>query len=529
MAPTLENYLMRRLNIKYGAARSLSLLGRVLLGLEKDEPATIALRRECLRLYGVLPAEYDDPDNTEQAADPSECTLLYRRAEILVSIQRPVAEIVNDYEEIIGPLQQEEQEEQQEEQDLAKQQSQDCTAETFEETSSSEESVSGWTSKESGRGSSDDEHYIEAGPVLGEEEELSEKEDDVSLPDNHDIGESLCLEESHSEALDIELHGIDDAQQKEEVVSLPDNNIFESSCPDDSSEASDPELRGINDLQLRRINLQRRAMVLAYKERYGPIQEIIEQDGHEAPLEVKRNLERGLDATEELTESDAADEEEEGIRVISRKVAMVDSKLLVKELKEQWARKEELKNREKKLDEILTRSQITSSERIVDETVLQTAAVRELSFFGSLLATIENGGDGTDASDSVTSTSTRTLIETCSLAVQPPASAQAAMDCKEIVMAALYFLSSEPPPPNANDSDTHADDDIHSAGSANLLWLLPLIRPQQMTRDLENISYEKVGDWKLVEIESQVTALEQVFSTVAKSMHGLAGSAFVPN
>jgi hypothetical protein len=44
---------------------------------------------------------------------------------------------------------------------------------------------------------------------------------------------------------------------------------------------------------------------------------------------------------------------------------------------------------------------------------------------------------------------------------------------------------------------------------------------------LENISYQKVRDWKLVAIESQVAALEEVFCTVAKNMHGLAGSAFV--
>jgi hypothetical protein len=550
MAPTLENYLMRRLGIKYGAARSLALLNRVLLGMEKDEPPTLELQRECLRFYGVLPADYDDPEHVQQA-DPSECSLLQTRAEILVSIQRPVAEIVNSYEEIIGPK---EQEQQQEEQDLAKQQSQDCTAETFEETSSSsEESFSGWTSKESGIDSSEDEYYsIETSPVLGEEEKLLKKEDDVSLPDNHDVDESSCLEESHSEALpntelcgiddvgesscleeshsealsNTELCGIDDgAQKKDEALLFPDKHIFELSFSDDSCEKSDPELRGINDLQLRRVNLQRRVMVLAYQERYGPIQERIEQEGHEAPLEVKRNIEKGLDVTEDLTESDAAADEGEAIRVESRKVTVVDSKLMVKELKEQRARKEELQNKENKLDEILARFQKASSERIVDERVSQRAAARELSFFESLLATIENGGDGTDASDLGTSTST--FIKNCSLAV-PPASAHAAMDCKEIVMAALYFLSSAPSPPNADESDTHADASTHTTGSTNLLWLLPLIRPQQMTWDLEKIAYHKAGDWKLVEIESQVAALEQVFCTVAKSMHGLAGSAFVP-
>jgi hypothetical protein len=536
MAPTLEMYLMRRLKIKYGAARSVALLGRLLLGMEKDEPATAALRRECLRLYGVLPEEYDDHEEPVQA-DPSKCNMLYTRAEILELIQRPVAEIVNDYEEIIGPkLQRQQEQEQQEEEEQALfassthklQQSQDWTSETFEETSSSEESVSGWTSKESARESSEDEElYIETRPVLGEECELWEKEDYISLLGNHNIGESSsCLEESQSDVLDIELRGIYDAQQKEEAVSLPDKHIFESSGSDDSSAASDPRLRGIDDSHLSKISLQRRAMVLAYEEKYGPIQKRIEQDGHGAP-------EKGLDVTEELTESDAADEEEEeSIQEVSRKVAMMDSKILVKELKEQRVLKEELRKKEKRLDEILTRFcprfQETSPERTEDENVSQMAATGELSFFGSLLTTIDNGGDGTDASYSVTSTSTRTLIKTCSLTV-PPASTPAAMDRKEIVMAALDFLSSVPPPLNADETDTRSDAAIHTAGSTDLLSLLPLIRPQQMTPDLEEISWKKVGRWKLVEIESQVATLEQVFCAAAKSMHGLLGSAFVPD
>jgi hypothetical protein len=152
------------------------------------------------------------------------------------------------------------------------------------------------------------------------------------------------------------------------------------------------------------------------------------------------------------------------------------------------------------------------SEDMSDETVLQMAAAGELSLFGSLLATIENGnGDGTRDvataanTDSInaTSTSTRTLIKTCSLAV-PPASAPASMDCKEMVMAALHFLSSVPPT-NTTFTNNNAN--------ANLLQLLPLIRPQQMTPDLEKRSYQKVGDWKLGDelLDTQVAALEQVF------------------
>jgi hypothetical protein len=156
---------------------------------------------------------------------------------------------------------------------------------------------------------------------------------------------------------------------------------------------------------------------------------------------------------------------------------------------------------------------VTVTEDMSDETILQMAAAGELSFLGSLLATIEHGGDGTDAvasNSNVASTSTRTLIKTCSLAV-PPASAPASMDCKEMVMAALHFLSSVP----SADVDAGMDIQTDAPGNAqhNLLQLLPLIRPQQMTPDLEKRSYQKVRDWKLgdAEFQSQLAALEQVF------------------
>lgn len=158
---------------------------------------------------------------------------------------------------------------------------------------------------------------------------------------------------------------------------------------------------------------------------------------------------------------------------------------------------------------------VAVTEDMSDETVLKMAAAGELSFFGSLLATMEHGGDGTDrgtdvnAPDSANSTSTRTLIKTCSLAV-PPAAAPATMDCKEMVMAALHFLSSVP--------TADADTDLPGSAKHNLLRLLPLILPQQMTPDLEKRSYQKVGDWKLggdseaeIQFQSQVAALEHVF------------------
>jgi hypothetical protein len=203
-----------------------------------------------------------------------------------------------------------------------------------------------------------------------------------------------------------------------------------------------------------------------------------------------------------------------------------------------------------------------------DETVLEMAAAGELSFLGSLLSMIEQGGDGTDHTirtnmdppvDSVTSTttttttSTRTLIRTCSLAV-PPAHVPAAMDCKEMVMAALHFLSTVPvdvtvptstptPTPTLTQSLPNADADmedtdtfIHTATATATASIIqntrtptPLIRAHQMTPDLEKRSYQKVGDWKLADIlESQVAELEQVFLSGSKEYAWLGREHFCP-
>ena len=62
-----------------------------------------------------------------------------------------------------------------------------------------------------------------------------------------------------------------------------------------------------------------------------------------------------------------------------------------------------------------------------------------------------------------------------------------------MVLAALHFLSSK--------SETQSD---------HILWL-PLIRPLQAFGDLEKRNFEKVGDWRLEDIEEKLLKMEEVF------------------
>eukprot|EP00536_Pseudo-nitzschia_multiseries_P011557 jgi/Psemu1/308338/fgenesh1_kg.401_\ len=67
------------------------------------------------------------------------------------------------------------------------------------------------------------------------------------------------------------------------------------------------------------------------------------------------------------------------------------------------------------------------------------------------------------------------------------------MDAKDMILAALHFLSSK--------SETKS---TYTLG-------LPLIRPLQVYGDLERRNYEKVGDWKLEEIKEKLLRAEEIF------------------
>jgi hypothetical protein len=123
-----------------------------------------------------------------------------------------------------------------------------------------------------------------------------------------------------------------------------------------------------------------------------------------------------------------------------------------------------------------------------DERVMQLAQEGELSFLASLLKVMEEEGGG--------SVTTKFLIKACCLSVEP-ARVPSVCDAKEMVMAALYFLSQSFAP--------------ESDGS-NFLPM-PLIRCVHATPDLEKRSYEQHGDWTTRDPSflDRVLQLEQVF------------------
>lgn len=107
-----------------------------------------------------------------------------------------------------------------------------------------------------------------------------------------------------------------------------------------------------------------------------------------------------------------------------------------------------------------------------DETILEMARHNEFSFLGSILKCID---------EAAPPVSTRLCIKTCCLAV-PPALMPPSMDAKEMVMAALHFLSAN-----------------------------QLLQPTIELGDLEKRSYEKVGAWKFRELDFDL--LEECFWT----------------
>jgi len=118
-----------------------------------------------------------------------------------------------------------------------------------------------------------------------------------------------------------------------------------------------------------------------------------------------------------------------------------------------------------------------------DEISLKTGSGTK-SLFIALLKVITESG--------TSAVSTRQILGEVCLLLRP-GSLPGIMDSKDMVLAALHFLSSK-----------------DEAKSDHILRL-PLIQPLQAYGDLEKRNYKKVGDWKLEDIKGKLTRMEEVF------------------
>lgn len=132
-------------------------------------------------------------------------------------------------------------------------------------------------------------------------------------------------------------------------------------------------------------------------------------------------------------------------------------------------------------DELRSEPQIARSSQN-DEEILALAQAGTLSLLGSILNVFEV---------SVGSVTAKILVRSCSLMVKP-GSVPGHMDAKEMVLAAVHFLSSE----------TSEESKI------------PFISVVQNHDDLEKRTYQKEGTWTLAdqEVLARVNRLETIFS-----------------
>lgn len=126
--------------------------------------------------------------------------------------------------------------------------------------------------------------------------------------------------------------------------------------------------------------------------------------------------------------------------------------------------------------------------------VLEEARTGKFSLFLSILKIIEECQTGP--------VPTKTLIKQCCMSLRP-AEVPASLDAKEMVLAALHFLSSK------------------FTANSEELQSLPLIRPVQALGDLEKRNWIRVGDWGVDDIRDKVLRLEKVFVSSPSSWRWL--------
>jgi hypothetical protein len=117
--------------------------------------------------------------------------------------------------------------------------------------------------------------------------------------------------------------------------------------------------------------------------------------------------------------------------------------------------------------------------------IIRNASEGKYSLFKTILRIVENN-DGI--------VHTKIFLSRASLVIQP-STVPGQMDAKDMVLAALHFLST-----------------MYKPKSRELLEL-PMLRAVQVYSDLEKRSYQKAGSWKLddIDIESRLFNLEELF------------------
>lgn len=137
---------------------------------------------------------------------------------------------------------------------------------------------------------------------------------------------------------------------------------------------------------------------------------------------------------------------------------------------------------------------------ITDDDKLHNASEGKYSLFVSLLQLVEAGPGPV---------STKQILRKLCLILRP-GDVPGMMDCKDMMLAALHYLSSN--------YATKSDD----------LLPLPLIRPSQAYGDLEKRNFVKVGDWKLVQIEAKLWRMEAIFFSTPSPWKWLRREHFCP-
>jgi hypothetical protein len=135
-----------------------------------------------------------------------------------------------------------------------------------------------------------------------------------------------------------------------------------------------------------------------------------------------------------------------------------------------------------------------------DEEILRNAGEGKYSLFLSLVKAVDTANYPVP---------TMLLVKTNCL-VLSPRSVPGNCDSRDMILAALHFLSSKHP--------TQSDE----------LLQLPVIRPIQAYGDLEKRNFEKAGNWKFDEIKEKLLKMEEIFLNSPSNWKWLKRETFCP-